>query len=89
MINFERLNDGSMDNVVFDMGKTVRHAILNNSYYIVAAHNHPSGIANPSIDDINATKHLKNAANSVGIRLLDHIIISGDKYFSFKDNEYI
>lgn len=89
VINFERLNDGSMDSVAFDIGKTVRHAFLNNAYYIVAAHNHPSGYVNPSIDDMNATKRLDNAASILGITLLDHVIVSGDKYYSFRENAYI
>ncbi|MCI5893262.1 MAG: DNA repair protein RadC [Clostridiales bacterium] len=89
VMSFERINDGSMDSVSFDIGKTVRHALLNNSYYIIAAHNHPSGSVNPSTEDITVTKRLNNAARALGIKLLDHVIVSGEKYFSFLENNCI
>ena len=62
-----------------------KRALLNNARYIMVAHNHPSGDPNPSKEDIQITKRLKEAGNLLGINLLDHIIVGEDKYISFKE----
>lgn len=50
----------------------------------ILAHNHPSGDATPSQDDINATSRIKEAGELMDIRLLDHVII-GQEYYSFRE----
>jgi len=50
------------------------------------AHNHPSGSVAPSQEDIEVTKRLKDAGNTLGIKLIDHIIFSRKGYFSFLEN---
>jgi DNA repair protein RadC len=52
---------------------------------IILAHNHPSGNLNPSQADIDLTKKLKEAGRFLEIQILDHIIITSEKYFSFAD----
>jgi len=52
---------------------------------IIVAHNHPSGDLEPSKDDIAITKQLKAAGETLGIRLLDHIIFNQKGYYSFLD----
>jgi DNA repair protein RadC len=49
------------------------------------AHNHPSGDPEPSEDDLTMTKRLIEAGKILGIEVLDHIIITKNGYFSFKD----
>lgn len=56
-----------------------------NAVHIVILHNHPSGDAAPSKDDILSTKRLKEAGKIVGISLIDHIIIGDRKYTSLKE----
>lgn len=56
---------------------------------IIIAHNHPSGDVNPSQDDIKLTHKLIEAGKILGIQVLDHIIISGEKKFSFKNQNLI
>jgi len=51
----------------------------------VLIHNHPSGNTQPSQMDIQLTKEIKNAGGLLSFRLLDHIIIAGDNYYSFAD----
>ncbi|MBQ6501535.1 MAG: JAB domain-containing protein [Mogibacterium sp.] len=64
-----------------------KHAILSNAASIVVAHNHPSGDPEPSAQDIDATKRLKEAGNILGIPLLDHIVIGSSSYTSLsKEN---
>lgn len=52
---------------------------------IIVAHNHPSGQLDPSKQDLQVTEELKSAAKILGIRLLDHLIISRSGYFSFQE----
>ncbi len=53
---------------------------------IIVAHNHPAGTLAPSREDIEITKQLKSAGETLGIRLLDHIIFNHKGYFSFQEN---
>lgn len=56
---------------------------------IIVCHNHPSGNTNPSEEDILLTNRLYEASELLGIRFLDHIIISTTNYFSFNENRLI
>lgn len=66
-------------------------ALLSGAVHIILCHNHPSGNALPSNEDIRLTKRIKEAGELVGICLLDHIIIGGgnDSYFSFREAELL
>jgi DNA repair protein RadC len=54
----------------------------------VAVHNHPSGVPEPSKEDVEITRRLKDVGELLGIRLLDHIIIGTDRYVSFSEDGY-
>lgn len=56
---------------------------------IIIAHNHPTGDVTPSKDDLEITKRLKAAGETLGIRVLDHIIFSHKGYYSFLENNEI
>ena len=60
-------------------------AITHNAAQIIVAHNHPSGDPEPSDEDIAITKRLHSAGELLGIELLDHVIISKDKFVSLKE----
>lgn len=67
-----------------------QRAILQNANSIILMHNHPSGDPEPSREDINITKRLKEAGNLLGIRVLDHIIVGDENnYLSFKERNLI
>ena len=53
---------------------------------IILIHNHPSGKVLPSRDDINLTKRMIEVGNIMGIKVLDHLIIGTNKYYSFLEN---
>lgn len=53
---------------------------------IIVLHNHPSGDPTPSNDDIYSTKRIKEAGDLIGIKLLDHIIIGDNRYYSLKEH---
>ncbi|MCH0374519.1 JAB domain-containing protein, partial [Enterococcus faecium] len=63
-------------------------ALLNNSAKIAVSHNHPSGYEFPSENDKSFTTNLKNAGKTIGIELLDHIIVTSKNtsYYSFQEN---
>ena len=52
-------------------------------------HNHPSGDATPSNNDISVTRSVSDAGELIGIKLLDHIIIGDNSYVSLKEKNYI
>jgi DNA repair protein RadC len=60
-------------------------AILANAVSIVVIHNHPSGDVEPSEDDIEITRRLVEASKILGIEVIDHLIVSKEGYYSFKD----
>jgi DNA repair protein RadC len=69
--------------------ETFRRAITEGSDKVIVAHNHPSGEVDPSDDDLKITKLLLEAGQIINIQLLDHIIFSATKAFSFKENKEI
>ena len=64
-------------------------AIADRAAGIIIAHNHPSGQLTPSIEDKRVTKRLKEVGIIMGIELLDHVILSREGYFSFRDEGLI
>ena len=76
---------GTINTSLVHPREVFKRALLNNASDIVVAHNHPSGDPNPSKEDIQITKRLKEAGNLLGINLLDHIIVGEDKYISLKE----
>ena len=65
-------------------------ALLGNAYGIMLAHNHPSGDSRPSASDILATKKVDEAAELLGINMLDHVVIGHDGEFtSLKEHGYM
>ncbi len=65
-----------------------KEAYLLSASSIICIHNHPTGDINPSNNDIIITRQLKEAGILLGIKVLDHIIIGKDNYFSFNDNNF-
>jgi DNA repair protein RadC len=59
---------------------------MQGSASIIVAHNHPSGEVDPSDEDTKVTKLLFKAGNILGIKMLDHVIFSKGKFFTFRDN---
>ena len=77
---------GNYNSISIHPGDVFREAVRRNSVAIIVAHNHPSGIANPSAEDVGATKLLVQAGKVLGIDLLDHLIIGhGGQYVSLKE----
>jgi len=56
---------------------------------VIIAHNHPGGVAEPSDNDDKITGQIKNALQTVGISLQDHLVIAGNEYFSYRQTGYL
>lgn len=76
---------GSILSAIVHPREVFKAAILSNAYTIALAHNHPSGDAQPSEEDLKITARLAEAGKILDIKILDHIIIAGDKYLSFAE----
>ena len=80
---------GTLNSSLVHPREVFKASILSNSNSIILAHNHPSGSVNPSSEDIKVTKRICEAGDILGIKLLDHIIISDDNYISIKEKGII
>lgn len=80
-----RLTSGTGNSSVFDTKDAIKLAILENAEGIILSHNHPSGTLKPSPQDDSLTKNLKEACKFMNIRLLDHVIVTANGYFSYND----
>lgn len=79
------ISSGGMTETTVDIRMIMRQVILCKACGIIISHNHPSGNLSPSVQDQKITDRIKQASGILGIRFLDHIIISGSGYFSFAD----
>jgi len=77
---------GGISGTVTDVRLVFQAAIKANASGIIVCHNHPSGNLNPSESDTKITNKIKEAGNLMDIQLLDHLIITGEDYYSFADN---
>lgn len=85
LICLEVLTEGTVNEAPIYPREVVRVAIGNNANSVIFSHNHPGGNLTPSSADIEVTKRLKAAMNSVAINVIDHIIVAGDKFVSFAE----
>jgi DNA repair protein RadC len=82
-----QLSKGGIAETVVDLRLLFKRALELNATAIIMAHNHPSGNLTPSASDRNLTQRVRKAAGFFDIKLLDHVILSGKKYFSFADKQ--
>jgi len=78
----EIINEGTVDQVAVYPRRIVEKALAHHAAGLIIIHNHPSGYTDPSDEDKRLTRSLKDAANVLNIRLLDHIIVGQNGYFS-------
>ena len=77
LIATEELFRGTLTQTSVYPREVVKRALAQNAAAVILAHNHPSGVAEPSAADVSLTKVLKDALNLVDVRLLDHFIVAG------------
>ena len=79
------ISKGGLTNTSVDVRTILQGALLTNAVAIILGHNHPSGNTRPSRDDEMITQHIVKAAQTLDIRVLDHIIYTRENYYSFTD----
>jgi DNA repair protein RadC len=76
---------GSTTACTVDPTSAFRAAIVNGAHAVIFAHNHPSGDPSPSADDISVTERFFKCGELLGIKVLDHVIVTEHSHFSFLD----
>ena len=82
LLDFKILGEGDINSVGVSTRNVIQIALNSNAVCVVLAHNHPSGIALPSNQDIAITEQIKTALSHVNVRVIDHIIIADNDYVS-------
>lgn len=89
IIERKRISVGGIDQTSVDIRLIMRILIEVGATQFVAVHNHPSGNSRPSNEDMRLTDSLKSAARLFHIRMMDHVIVTDDGYYSFCDDGMI
>lgn len=84
----KKLGEGSVNSAAVPIRRIVELALEEGASVAVLAHNHPSGVAVPSGDDVQTTRRLAMALDAVGVELLDHIIVAEGEYVSLLQSGY-
>lgn len=88
VISCRELGEGGVNSAGLSVRKVVETALREGASSVVLAHNHPSGIALPSPEDIQATHRVAMALQTVEISLVDHLVMAGSDYVSMKQSGY-
>lgn len=88
VLTCKQVGEGSVNSAGVPIRRIVETALSANATMVVLAHNHPSGLALPSADDIQTTKRLAVALDTVEITLIDHLVFSDDDYVSMAQSGY-
>lgn len=86
---FEILFRGTIDRASVYPREVVRRALVHNAAALILCHNHPSGISEPSQDDVHLTLSLKRGLALIDVRVLDHIIIGDGEPLSMVEHGWI
>jgi DNA repair protein RadC len=84
LLRRHELTRGTRTQAPVDPGEVYRRALLDHAAGLLVFHNHPSGDPAPSVDDLELTRRLANAGETVGIRLLDHLVVAGNRWLSLR-----
>lgn len=86
VIKYEEMFRGTLTQASVYPREVVKSVLHHNAAAVIFAHNHPSGFAEPSSADKSLTQTLKHALELIDVKVLDHIIIAGNNYYSFSGN---
>jgi DNA repair protein RadC len=85
VVGFYKVSSGGMTGTIIDVRMIFTTALKSLATSIIIAHNHPSGNLTPSDADKRITQKIKQAGDIMDIKVLDHLIITDENYFSFAD----
>lgn len=88
LLDTVKISSGTKNTTAVNMRKIAESAFSVNATNLILVHNHPSGITAPSRKDVDVTINIANMAETIDLKLNDHIIIgNGDDYFSFRKSD--
>jgi len=86
VIAYSIVSTGTANASLVHSREVFQPALLCGATALLIGHNHPSGKEEPSFEDKKVTKMIKEVSELIGIKLLDHVIVTDDKYYSFVEN---
>ena len=89
LLGCELVSVGSLDSSIVHMREVYKGALLNNASRVMVSHNHPSGDPRPSAADRQITRQLLLAGVLLGVELVDHLVVTDDRYYSFKKARFL
>lgn len=89
LITSETTSMGTINATAVYPREIIKAALVHNAAAVVVAHNHPSGVAEPSNDDRKVTKRLTEALSLVDIRVLDHVVVGQGQALSFAERGWL
>jgi DNA repair protein RadC len=84
-----KISEGSLTSSLVHPREVYNPVIRESAAAVIFVHNHPSGDPSPSPEDLEITRRLKEVGEVMGIRVLDHVVIGHDRYFSFSDKQIL
>ena len=84
----KKLGEGGVASADLDIRRLVENALLTGASSVVLAHNHPSGVALPSADDVQTTRRIAAALSAVEVTLIDHIVVAEGDFISMTQSGY-
>ncbi len=85
LIVFREMFLGTVDSATVHPREVLRETLAVNAAAVIFAHNHPSGVAEPSASDVRITERLRHALQLIDVRVLDHIVVSGTEAVSMAE----
>lgn len=85
ILGFQTVSEGGTAGTIVDNKMIFTGALLANAHAIVLCHNHPSGTLRPSIQDDSITKSAVAAGQQLGIKVLDHVIVTNESFYSYNE----
>lgn len=89
VISYDELFFGTIDSATVHARELVQQSLYHNASAVILAHNHPSGIAEPSHADRELTRQLQKALSLIDVRVLDHIVVGDGLTVSFAERGYL
>ena len=85
----EMVCPGTVDSAPMDPREIMTRALEVGAAALIIAHNHPSGLAEPSMCDRQSTRRVRDAGYILGVAVLDHLIVTRSGYFSFREADLL
>ena len=84
-----KISEGDLGSVGVNIRQIMENTLRSKAVMVVLAHNHPSGVALPSRDDQVATRMVRDALDTMGVRLVDHVIVADNDYVSMAESGFL